>query len=70
MAKNPFARVQDPYTREALEYLAQLDEVGKRKLVGAMAFFVAGYAPYNSTAKVIPFVARSAMPVQHEGGAA
>lgn len=66
--KTPFARARDPYTRAALEYLSQLDELGKRRLVGAMEYFVAGYAPNNTTAKVIPFVARTVTQGQRAGG--
>lgn len=68
--KNPFARMRDPHTRAALEYLSQLDEQGKRLLVCSIRGFVMGYAPHNTTAKVIPFVARASQPAQREGGAA
>ncbi len=66
--KSPFARVVSPYTRAVLDLMSRLDEPGKRRLVGCLEGFVDGYAPYNTTAKVIPFVAGNAVKVVRKGG--
>ncbi len=44
-----------PATREMLELYAQLDEYGKREVLGFLRGFVAGYKPHNTQATVIPF---------------
>ena len=48
----------EPTTREILELCAQLDVLGKQRLLYCVREFVAGYKPHNKQAVVYPFKPR------------